>query len=229
MQPNCAVVRGVRRAARSRRRRRPVERDAARRRCAAAQRHRQLGAARRLRPVLRADAVGGRIVQVQSVRDLHRYAVRRRRRDAAHAAGAVRPCDRAEPAHRASRHLGRQLRIPLEAVALGARQLSRPAGQPRADAQRGADAGGRRAASSSRAANRSIAISRSAFISAMRAAPISPPPIRGRSPKAISIRSPPITMPCCGRWCRRAATAGCPPTCRTVFSRAAACCRRRTG
>ena len=120
-----ALVRRVRRPRRSRRRDRPLERDAADRRRAAAERGRQLGAARRLRPVLRAHAVGGRRLQVRPVRNLHRHALRRRRRDAAGAAGAlsstspIRACCTARAAT-----WDVDLRVPLAAVVLGARRAS---------------------------------------------------------------------------------------------------------
>ena len=102
----------------------------------AAERAGSVGAARRLRPVLRAHAVSGRRLQVRAVRDVHRYALRRRRRDAAGTAGHFSRRHVAEPADGEGGDVGRDLRVPLAAVVVDACELPRSAGQPRADARR---------------------------------------------------------------------------------------------
>ena len=90
------VLCGNRRSTGSRRRGRPLEHDPARRSRLAAEQRGHIGAAQRLRRVLRADAVGGR--GVQSVRSPARDALCGRRHHPAWTAVALHARDGARPA-----------------------------------------------------------------------------------------------------------------------------------
>ena len=126
-----APAAGGRRAHRSRRRAGRDQRDAADRRRAPAERAGVGRAARRLRTVLRADAVGRR--RVQPVRGADRHALRGGRRHAARSAPDVPVRDRAAPRRRAQHDVERRVHPAPAAQAVPAGRRARPAGHARAD------------------------------------------------------------------------------------------------
>ena len=131
------VVPRVRRPSRSRRRGGSLQRHAAGRHRRAVERVGQRGAARRIRVVLRAHAVGGG--DVRHVRERARHAIRVRRRHAARSGGAVRASHGARPRDAAQPDVGPRLRPPAEFDVVAAFRRHQSRGPPRADSRSGSD------------------------------------------------------------------------------------------